>query len=94
LRHTRPDELLALLIQGFLEKVPQFDPAAIDDVDRPALDRQIDLQLIVAVGEGHAPVRPVVPDHATNAFGDVQALAHAGKRSTDGGWRQAAIPRT
>lgn len=32
LRHTRPDELLALLIQGFLEKVPQFDPAAIDDV--------------------------------------------------------------
>ena len=32
LRHTRPDELLALLIQGFLEKVPQFDPAVIDDV--------------------------------------------------------------
>ena len=32
LRHTRPDELLALLIQGFLEKVPGFDPAVIDDV--------------------------------------------------------------
>ena len=32
LRHTRPDELLALLIQGFLEKVPRFDPAVIDDV--------------------------------------------------------------
>ena len=32
LRHTRPDELLGLLIKGFLERVPQFDPATIDDV--------------------------------------------------------------
>jgi len=32
LRHTRPDELLGLLIKGFLERVPQFDPASIDDV--------------------------------------------------------------
>ncbi len=32
LRHTRPDELLGLLIKGFLERVPQLDPASIDDV--------------------------------------------------------------
>ncbi len=32
LRETRPDELLGLLIQGFLERVPELDPADIDDV--------------------------------------------------------------
>lgn len=32
LRHTRPDELMGLLIEGFLERVPNLDPAAIDDV--------------------------------------------------------------
>ena len=32
LRHTRPDELLGLLIKAFLERVPQLDPAGIDDV--------------------------------------------------------------
>ena len=32
LRQTRPDELLGLLIKGFLERVPELDPAAIDDV--------------------------------------------------------------
>ena len=32
LRHTRPDELLGLLMQGFLERVPELDPARIDDI--------------------------------------------------------------
>jgi acetyl-CoA acyltransferase len=32
LRETRPDELLGLLIQGFLERTPELDPASIDDV--------------------------------------------------------------
>jgi acetyl-CoA acyltransferase len=32
LRHTRPDEMLALLIAGFIEQTPDLDPAAIDDV--------------------------------------------------------------
>ncbi|HSQ37299.1 MAG TPA: thiolase family protein [Acidimicrobiia bacterium] len=32
LRHTRPDELLAQLIEAFLKRVPELDPAAIDDV--------------------------------------------------------------
>ena len=32
LRETRPDELLGLLIQGFLERVPGLDPGDIDDV--------------------------------------------------------------
>ena len=32
LRQTRPDELLGLLIEGFLERTPELDPAAIDDV--------------------------------------------------------------
>ncbi len=29
---TRPDELLGLLIEGFLKQVPELDPAVIDDV--------------------------------------------------------------
>ena len=32
LAQTRPDELLGLLIKGFLEQTPDLDPAAIDDV--------------------------------------------------------------
>ncbi len=32
LRHTRPDELLAQLMKAFMERVPEVDPAAIDDV--------------------------------------------------------------
>jgi acetyl-CoA acyltransferase len=32
LRHTRPDELLGQLIESFLKRVPELDPAAIDDV--------------------------------------------------------------
>jgi len=32
LRETRPDELLGLLIQGLLERVPELDRTAIDDV--------------------------------------------------------------
>ncbi|GBD85535.1 3-ketoacyl-CoA thiolase [bacterium BMS3Abin02] len=32
LRETRPDELLGLLIQGFIGRVPELDSAAIDDV--------------------------------------------------------------
>ena len=32
LRQTRPDELLGLLIEGFLERTPELDPAAIGDV--------------------------------------------------------------
>jgi len=32
LRQTRPDELLGLLIQAFMERVPGLDPQAIDDV--------------------------------------------------------------
>jgi acetyl-CoA acyltransferase len=32
LRHTRPDELLGLLLQGFMERLPDLDPSDIDDV--------------------------------------------------------------
>ncbi len=32
LRQTRPDELLGLLMQGFLGRVSDLDPAAIDDI--------------------------------------------------------------
>lgn len=32
LRQTRPDELLGLLMKGFLERVPEVPPSAIDDV--------------------------------------------------------------
>ncbi|MGZ5385645.1 MAG: thiolase family protein, partial [Acidimicrobiia bacterium] len=32
LRETRPDELLGLLMQGFLERVPDLKPSDIDDI--------------------------------------------------------------
>jgi len=32
LAQTRPDEMLGLLIQGFMERTPSLDPAVIDDV--------------------------------------------------------------
>ena len=32
LRHTRPDELLAQLITGLMERAPEVAPSAIDDV--------------------------------------------------------------
>ena len=32
LAQTRPDELLGLLIEGFLERTPGLDPSTIDDV--------------------------------------------------------------
>ncbi|MBU1227869.1 MAG: acetyl-CoA C-acyltransferase, partial [Actinobacteria bacterium] len=32
LAQTRPDELLGLLIKGFLERTPELDPALIEDV--------------------------------------------------------------
>jgi acetyl-CoA acyltransferase len=32
LRQTRPDELLGLLMQGFLDRVPNLNPADIDDI--------------------------------------------------------------
>ena len=32
LRHTRPDELLGLLMQGVVEKVPTLEPSDIDDI--------------------------------------------------------------
>ena len=32
LRQTRPDELLGLLMQGFLDRVPDLNPADIDDI--------------------------------------------------------------
>jgi len=32
LRHTRPDDLCAIVIRGLLERAPKLDPARIDDV--------------------------------------------------------------
>ena len=32
LRHTRPDELAALVLRGAIDRVPGFDPRDIDDV--------------------------------------------------------------
>jgi len=32
LRHTRPDELLGLLMKAFLERIPELDPKTIDDI--------------------------------------------------------------
>ena len=32
LRHTRPDDLLGLLMKAFLERIPELDPKTIDDI--------------------------------------------------------------
>jgi len=93
LRHTRPDELLALLIQGFLERVPELDPAAIDDVvvgcAFPEAEQGMNVARIAVLRAG-LPVS--VPAMTTNRFcsSGLQALA-TGAAEIMAGWSQIVL---
>lgn len=93
LRHTRPDELLALLIQGFLEKVPQFDPAVIDDVvvgcAFPEAEQGMNVARLAVLRAG-LPI--TVPGMTMNRFcsSGLQALA-TGAGEIVAGWSQVVL---
>jgi acetyl-CoA acyltransferase len=93
LRHTRPDELMALLIGGFLERVPQLDPAAIDDVvvgcAFPEAEQGMNVARIATLRAG-LPVS--VPAMTMNRFcsSGLQALA-TGAAEIVAGWSQVVL---
>jgi len=93
LRHTRPDELMGLLIKGFLERVPQLDPAAIDDVvigcAFPEAEQGMNVARIAVMRAG-LPVS--VPAMTMNRFcsSGLQALA-TGASEIIAGWSQIVL---
>ena len=93
LRHTRPDELMGLLIKGFLERVPQLDPASIDDVVLgcafPEAEQGMNVARIAALRAG-LPVS--VPAMTMNRFcsSGLQALA-TGASEIVAGWSQIVL---
>jgi len=93
LRHTRPDELLGLLIKGFLERVPQFDPAVIDDVivgcAFPEAEQGMNVARIASLRAG-LPVS--VPAMTVNRFcsSGLQTLA-TGASQIVAGWSQIVL---
>lgn len=93
LRHTRPDELMGLLIKSFLERVPQLDPAAIDDIvvgcAFPEGEQGMNVARIAALRAG-LPVS--VPAMTMNRFcsSGLQALA-TGASEIVAGWSQIVL---
>jgi acetyl-CoA acyltransferase len=93
LRHTRPDELLALLIQGFLAKVPQLDPAVIDDVvvgcAFPEAEQGMNVARLAVLRAG-LPI--TVPGMTMNRFcsSGLQALA-TGAGEIVAGWSNVVL---
>ena len=69
LAQTRPDELLGLLIEGFLEKTPALDPSTIDDViigcAMPEAEQGMNVARIAALRAG-LPIE--VPGMTMNRF--------------------------
>ena len=88
LRQTRPDELLGLLVQGFMERVPTLDPAEIDDViigcAMPEGEQGMNVARIAVLRAG-LPVE--VPGMTVNRFcsSGLQTLA-SGAAQIKAGW--------
>ena len=93
LRETRPDELLGLLIQGFLERVPGLDPAAIDDIligcAMPEGEQGLNIGRNAALRAG-LPVE--VPAMTVNRFcsSGLQTLA-SGVAQVQAGWSDVVL---
>jgi acetyl-CoA acyltransferase len=93
LRETRPDELLGLLIQGFLERVPELDPAAIDDLligcAMPEGEQGLNIGRNAALRAG-LPVE--VPAMTVNRFcsSGLQTLA-SGVAQIQAGWSDVVL---
>ena len=93
LRETRPDELLGLLIQGFLERVPGLDPGDIDDVligcAMPEGEQGLNIGRNAALRAG-LPVE--VPAMTVNRFcsSGLQTLA-SGVAQIQAGWSDVVL---
>jgi acetyl-CoA acyltransferase len=93
LRETRPDELLGLLIEKFLQQVPQVDPADIDDVvigcAFPEAEQGMNVARIAALRAG-LPVE--VPAMTVNRFcsSGLQTLATAAAQ-IQAGWSDIVL---
>ena len=93
LRETRPDELLGLLIQGFLERVPELDPSDIDDIligcAMPEGEQGLNIGRNAALRAG-LPVE--VPAMTVNRFcsSGLQTLA-SGVAQIQAGWSEVVL---
>lgn len=93
LRETRPDELLGLLMQGFLERVPELDPADIDDIligcAMPEGEQGLNIGRNAALRAG-LPVE--VPAMTVNRFcsSGLQTLA-SGVAQIQAGWSDVVL---
>ena len=93
LRETRPDELLGRLIETFMERVPDLDPADVDDVivgcAFPEAEQGMNVARIAALRAG-LPVS--VPGMTLNRFcsSGLQSLA-TGAAQIAAGWSKTVI---
>jgi len=93
LRETRPDELLGRLIETFMERVPDLDPAEVDDVivgcAFPEAEQGMNVARIAALRAG-LPVS--VPGMTLNRFcsSGLQSLA-TGAAQIGAGWSNVVI---
>ena len=93
LRQTRPDELLGLLIEGFIERTPGLDPAIIDDViigcAMPEGEQGMNIARIALLRAGF-PVE--VPGMTMNRFcsSGLQTLA-TGAAQIAAGWSDVVL---
>lgn len=93
LRETRPDELLGRLIETFMERVPDLDPADVDDViigcAFPEAEQGMNVARIAALRAG-LPVS--VPGMTLNRFcsSGLQSLA-SGAAQIAAGWSNIVI---
>lgn len=93
LRETRPDELLGRLIESFMERVPDLDPADVDDVivgcAFPEAEQGMNVARIAALRAG-LPVS--VPGMTLNRFcsSGLQSLA-TGAAQIAAGWSKIVI---
>ena len=93
LRQTRPDELLGLLMQGFLDRVPDLNPADIDDIligcAMPEGEQGLNIARNAALRAG-LPVE--VPAMTVNRFcsSGLQTLA-SGAAQIQAGWSNIVL---
>lgn len=93
LRQTRPDELLGLLIEGFVARTPELDPAAIDDViigcAMPEGEQGMNIARVALLRAG-LPIE--VPGMTVNRFcsSGLQTLA-SGAAQIAAGWSDVVL---
>jgi acetyl-CoA acyltransferase len=88
LRHTRPDEMAAAVMRAVLERVPDFDKGAIDDVifgcAMPEAEQGLNVARIAALRAGVPVSASAVTVNRFCASG-LESIAMAADRITAGG---------